>query len=66
MTSSPEQAAREAARYRRRLRETEAERDALQEQVHALRRAIVELVDALGVTVPTDPLSVFTDQVSGR
>lgn len=35
-------AARDAAKYRTRLRETEAERDALAEQVTALRRAAVE------------------------
>lgn len=33
---------REAARYRRQLRETEAERDALREQVEGMRRAEVD------------------------
>lgn len=42
-TEQPEsRAARDAAKYRTRLRETEAERDALAEQVTALRRAAVE------------------------
>ena len=33
---------KEAAKYRRRLRETEKQRDALQEQVSALRRAAID------------------------
>lgn len=33
---------REAARYRRRLRDTEAERDALTERVESLQRSVVE------------------------
>lgn len=35
-------AAREAAKYRRQLRETQAERDQLREQIDAMRRAEVE------------------------
>lgn len=38
--------AREAAKYRRRLRETEAERDALAERVDALQRAEAERIAA--------------------
>lgn len=38
---------REAAKYRRRLRETEAERDALAAQIDAMRRAEVERLAAL-------------------
>lgn len=37
-----DKAAREAAKYRRRLREVEAERDRLAEQVEALQRAEIE------------------------
>lgn len=41
-TEATENPNAEAAKYRTRLRETEAERDALAEQVTALRRAAVE------------------------
>lgn len=41
-TSTDPKAAKEAARYRRQLRAAESERDALAEQVTALRRAAVE------------------------
>ena len=41
---------REAAKYRRALRETEAERDALREQLTTLRRQAVE--DASGLSKP--------------
>ncbi|MGE9806918.1 hypothetical protein [Janibacter sp. G1551] len=41
---------REAAKYRRALREAEAERDAIREQVSALRRQMIE--DASGLTKP--------------
>jgi len=41
-TPTDPKAAREAARYRRQLRAAESERDALAEQVTALRRAAVE------------------------
>lgn len=39
-------AGREAAKYRRRLRETEAERDSLTEQVNTLRRSVAEQIAA--------------------
>lgn len=41
-TTPGDKAAREAAKYRRRLREVEAERDRLAEQVQALQRAEIE------------------------
>lgn len=41
-TTSGDKAAREAAKYRRRLREVEAERDRLAEQVQALQQAEIE------------------------
>lgn len=44
-------AGREAAKYRTRLRDTEAERDALREQLTALRRQVVE--DASGLAKPS-------------
>lgn len=52
---------REAARYRRRLRDAEAERDRLRDQVQALERAMAELARAFGSAerVPSDPLDVF-------
>lgn len=46
---------REAASYRRRLRQTEGERDRLREQVDALQRAEVErLASAAGLAVAAD------------
>lgn len=56
---------REAARYRVRLRETEAERDALAEQVSGLQRQLVEQVLTGGVEVdgvlrrPSQPSDLF-------
>ena len=50
-------ASREAASYRRRLRETEAERDVLRERVTALERAEVERIAGeypLSMTSPAD------------
>lgn len=44
----------EAAKYRRRLREAEAERDALREQVDGLRRAEVERQVADDLEDPSD------------
>ena len=45
-------AGREAAKYRRQLRDTEAERDSLREQVQALQRAAVEQVAARQIAKP--------------
>ena len=46
---------REAATYRRRLRDTESERDQLREQLDRLQRAEVErLASANGLAVPAD------------
>ena len=44
---------REAARYRRRLREAEAERDSLTGRLEALQRAEVERVAAASLKVPS-------------
>ncbi|MBF6233955.1 hypothetical protein [Nocardia farcinica] len=44
--------AREAAKYRRRLRETETERDALAARVEALQRAEVERIASAGQVKP--------------
>jgi len=50
-----EHASREAASYRRRLRETEAERDALRERIDGYERREVEAVAReLGAAVPAD------------
>lgn len=46
-------AGKEAAKYRRRLRDTEAERDTLREQLDAARRAIVETHAAQHLTKPS-------------
>lgn len=43
---------REAAKYRRRLRETEAQRDALAEQLSALRQGVI---DDIATTAGVDP-----------
>lgn len=42
----PDKGGREAAKYRRRLRDTEAERDALTERVEALQRSVVDGIAA--------------------
>lgn len=51
-------AGREAARYRRRLREAEAERDALREQVERLQRREVERVAGEHLSVGSDVFTV--------
>jgi hypothetical protein len=51
----PEGPTREAAKYRRRLRETEAERDALRERVENYERRDAEgIARDLGAAVPAD------------
>ncbi len=51
---------REAARYRRRLRETESERDALTARVEQYQRAEAERIAAESLAAPAD-LWLFTD-----
>lgn len=45
---------REAAKYRRQLRETEAERDTLSSRVEAMQRREVERLAAPGLAAPAD------------
>ncbi|SHZ35894.1 Uncharacterised protein [Mycobacteroides abscessus subsp. bolletii] len=51
-TGDSEKSGREAAKYRRRLRETEAQRDALAEQLSALRQGVI---DDIATTAGVDP-----------
>jgi hypothetical protein len=67
-TAEPEERSpnREAANYRRRLRQTEAERDALRTQLDAVQRAEVERRAVESFQDPTDLWSVTTvDQLRG-
>ncbi|MGB3258429.1 MAG: hypothetical protein WBA72_10635 [Ornithinimicrobium sp.] len=50
--------AREAARYRRRLRETEAERDTLAERVERMQRAEVERIAGQHLAVGADLFTI--------
>jgi len=54
-TETPEvDEGREAARYRRRLRDTEKERDALLERVDTLRRSAIDTEVTVKHQIPTD------------
>ena len=46
-TEQPDKAGKEAAKYRRRLREAETERDSAREQMDALRRQVAESASGL-------------------
>ena len=66
-TEQPDKAGKEAAKYRRRLREAETERDSAREQMDALRRQVAESASGLdkpaalwAAGVSLDDL--FTDQ----
>jgi hypothetical protein len=58
----PENASREAANYRRRLRETEAERDALAQRLERYERAEVEAIARReGMATPADLWAIGTE-----